>query len=177
VTQRSLLPADLRAHHRGMLLRLLDEQGAMTRGELTDRTGLSLPTVASIVSDLVVRGCVTEVGLRARSARRGPRAAAVALKRTAYQAVGVYLGATDIWVGRCDLSGAVVGARRIPVPSGASPPDARTQPAHGRTPPPGRPPRRRHRPAGTARTDPRSPQATRAKAPPAATDPAAPPRL
>jgi len=106
-----------------MLLRLLDEQGAMTRGELTDRTGLSLPTVASIVSDLVVRGCVTEVGLRARSARRGPRAAAVALKRTAYQAVGVYLGATDIWVGRCDLSGAVVGARRIPVPSGASPPD------------------------------------------------------
>src|SRR6266480_1719628 len=121
VTGRSWLPADLRAHHRGILLRLLDEHGAMTRGELSGRSGLSLPTVASIISDLSARGYVAETGLRPRSVRRGPRAAAVALNRTACQVIGVYPSAGGIWIGRSDLAGAVTGARRVPVEPGVRP--------------------------------------------------------
>ena len=104
-----------------MLLRLLDEHGAMTRGELSGRSGLSLPTVASIISDLSARGYVAETGLRPRSVRRGPRAAAVALNRTACQVIGVYPSAGGIWIGRSDLAGAVTGARRVPVEPGARP--------------------------------------------------------
>ena len=117
-----------------MLLRLLDEHGAMTRGELSGRSGLSLPTVASIISDLSVRGYVAETGLRPRSVRRGPRAAAVALNRTACQVVGVYLGAGGIWIGRADLAGAVTGARRVPVEPGARPAEVVQTAVHAATP-------------------------------------------
>ena len=47
--RRSWLPEDLRAYHRGLLLRLLTEHGPLTRRDLAGASGLSIPTVASII--------------------------------------------------------------------------------------------------------------------------------
>src|SRR6266511_2575020 len=75
VNRCSWLPEDLRAYHRGLLLRLLGEEGPMTRRDLAQRSALSLPTVASIVSELLIAGQITESIPRSdRVAPRGPRA-------------------------------------------------------------------------------------------------------
>jgi predicted NBD/HSP70 family sugar kinase len=121
VDRRSWLPEDVRAHNRGLLLRLLTEQGPLSRRELAGRTGLSIPTVSSIVTDLTREGYLTESIPRIhRPTRRGPRASVVTLSRHGYTFLGVDIGADEVRLGLTDLSGLVTQATRAPFERGAS---------------------------------------------------------
>jgi predicted NBD/HSP70 family sugar kinase len=114
VDRRSWLPEDVRAHNRGLLLRLLTEHGPLSRRQLAHHTGLSIPTVTSIITDLTEERYVTESVPAVRSARRGPRAAVVALSRNAYTVLGVDLGADAVRVGLTDLSGLLTEVTELP---------------------------------------------------------------
>jgi predicted NBD/HSP70 family sugar kinase len=103
-----------------LLLRLLTEQGPLSRRQLAALTGLSIPTVTSIVSDLTSEGYVTESVPQIRSARRGPRATVVTLQRNGYTALGVDIGADEVRLGLIDLSGLVTEVIAAPFPRGAS---------------------------------------------------------
>jgi predicted NBD/HSP70 family sugar kinase len=122
VDRRSWLPEDLRAYHRGVLLRLLSEEGPLTRRELAQRSGLSLPTAASIVSGLLTAGHISEsMPWTGRGAPRGPRAGLLALARHAHVVLAVDVCATRLRVGLCDLSGVVSQVVPVPVQPGADP--------------------------------------------------------
>ncbi len=122
VNRCSWLPEDLRAYHRGLLLRLLGEEGPMTRRDLAQRSALSLPTVASIVSELLIAGQITESIPRSdRVAPRGPRAGQLRLARHARRVLGVDLSTSRLRVGVCDLSGVVSEVVSIPVDPAGSP--------------------------------------------------------
>ena len=115
--RRSWLPEDLRAYHRGLLLRMLSEEGAQTRRDLAQRTGLSIPTVASIVAELLVAGQVGETVPACEGvAPRGPRAAVLTLSRHAQVVLGVDVCANRIRAGLCDLSGVVSEVVSVPAP-------------------------------------------------------------
>jgi predicted NBD/HSP70 family sugar kinase len=114
VDRRSWLPEDVRAHNRGLLLRLLTEHGSMSRRQLAHQTGLSIPTVTSIITDLTGEGYVTESVPTTRASRRGPRAAVVALARNAYTVLGVDIGADAVRVGLTDLSGLLTEVTEVP---------------------------------------------------------------
>lgn len=115
--RRSWLPEDVRAHNRGLLLRLLTEMGPLSRRELARQTGLSIPTVTSIVTDLTAEGYVTESVPQIRSARRGPRATVVTLARNGYTVLGVDISAEEVWVGLSDLSGLMTRVAHTRIPS------------------------------------------------------------
>src|SRR6266511_1223503 len=122
VNRCSWLPEDLRAYHRGLLLRLLGEEGPMTRRDLAQRSALSLPTVASIVSELLIAGQITESIPRSdRVAPRGPRAGQLRLARHARRVLGVDLSTSRLRAGVCDLSGVVSEVVSIPVDPAGSP--------------------------------------------------------
>src|SRR5256886_1377172 len=83
--RRSWLPEDLRSYHRGLLLRLLGEEGPLTRRDLAQRSGLSIPTAASIVSGLLGAGQIVETSPRSdRMAPRRTPAGLAALPRHAH---------------------------------------------------------------------------------------------
>jgi predicted NBD/HSP70 family sugar kinase len=115
VSRRTRLPQDLRTHHRSLVLRLLDDEGPMTRAEVARRTGLSVPTATSIVTALVTEGCLWEAGRHEATARRGPRASTVALARSSRTAIGVWLDVDRARVGLCDLSATVGETVEVPI--------------------------------------------------------------
>ncbi len=120
--RRSWLPEDLRAYHRGLLLRLLGEEGPLTRRELARRSGLSIPTAASIVNDLLSAGHVTEsMPGSGPDGPRGPRAGVLNLARTAHLALGVDVCTSRLRVGLCDLGGMVSQVASAAVPARISP--------------------------------------------------------
>jgi predicted NBD/HSP70 family sugar kinase len=122
VDRRSWLPEDLRDYHRGLLLRLLGEEGPLTRRDLAHGSGLSIPTAASIVSELLASGYVTETApADGRGSPRGPRANLLVLSRHAHVVLGVELGAGQVRVGLCDLSGVVSEVASVPVGHGTEP--------------------------------------------------------
>lgn len=122
--RRCLLPEDVRAHNRGLLLRLVSEAGPLSRRELARLTGLSIPTVAAIVSELLGHGYIVESSTEERSNLRGPRASQVTLVRDCAVVMGVDVGVDRIQIGLCDLSGLVPDVVEIPVGAAGSAGDA-----------------------------------------------------
>jgi predicted NBD/HSP70 family sugar kinase len=114
VTGQSWSHTDLRAHHRALVLRVLDEHGSLTRAGIAEASGLSVPTAGSIVAQLIGEGVLAEVGIDRRSHERGPRATLVGLLREGIHAIGVYLGIGRIGIGRCDLNGSVTELSTLP---------------------------------------------------------------
>ncbi|MFE1955071.1 ROK family transcriptional regulator [Streptomyces sp. NPDC059524] len=66
-------PSTARAINDRLALRLLQEEGPLTAGQLKERTGLSRPTVADLVERLAAAGFIQVVG-EAGAQRRGPNA-------------------------------------------------------------------------------------------------------
>lgn len=66
-------PRTARAINDRLALRLLQEEGPLTAGQLKDLTGLSRPTVADLVERLTAAGLIAVVG-EAGAERRGPNA-------------------------------------------------------------------------------------------------------
>ena len=87
----------------------------MTRSELAKLSGLSVPTVSGIVSDLLADGYLDTERMPATRNRSGPRASALTLAADGHHVVGVYVGCDRLLVGTCDLRGVLVHADAVPL--------------------------------------------------------------
>ena len=64
--------SDVRRHHIQLILGLIRDSDGISRADLVARTGLTKPTVTSLVSDLDKRGIVRETGIRETASRGRP---------------------------------------------------------------------------------------------------------
>ena len=104
---------DVRRHNLGSLLRLLHEQGATSRADLTAVTGLNRSTVKTLMEDLVQAGLARE---SAPVVRGGAGRPSITVEPSAH---GVYVIALDIGVEhligvRLGLGGVVLGRLELP---------------------------------------------------------------
>ncbi|MDQ1598528.1 MAG: hypothetical protein QOD68_2 [Actinomycetota bacterium] len=107
MAQRPGTPRLLREINDRTALELLLHHGAMTRGQLVERTGLSKPTASQLLARLEALGLVTVTGTAAGA--RGPSAQVYAIEATAGYAMGVDVSPGSARAGVADLSGQVQG--------------------------------------------------------------------
>jgi len=96
---------------RDAVMATLREHGAMSRAELVQRTGLSRPTVSSIVAELQEAGLVDEAPETAATGA-GRRPALVRLNRRAGAALGIDFGKRHLRVALADLGHQLLAERR-----------------------------------------------------------------
>ncbi len=98
--------------NRRELLLLLRDRGQMSRAELAKLTGLTRPTVSTIIHELMTDGLVEESGKGV--SRGGKRPIMLSIKSDSYFAVGIDLGDDFLIRGvLCDLGGNVVRQREL----------------------------------------------------------------
>ncbi|MGP4086363.1 ROK family transcriptional regulator [Streptomyces sp. KR55] len=107
-------PSTARAINDRLALRLLQQEGPLTAGQLKQLTGLSRPTVADLVERLTASGLIAVVG-EAGEQRRGPNA-----KLYGIVADRAYLAALDVRtegvsVVVSDLVGRVLAEASVPI--------------------------------------------------------------
>ncbi|MEV4443889.1 MULTISPECIES: ROK family transcriptional regulator [Streptomyces] len=109
----------LRSHNAALVLDLLRTagEGGISRLELAERTGLTPQAVSKITARLRADGLATEAGRRASTGGK-PRTV-LRLVPEAGHAVGLHLDRDELTVVLCDLTGAVVAERRVPLDLGA----------------------------------------------------------
>jgi predicted NBD/HSP70 family sugar kinase len=101
VPSQVLGASQIRAKHRGLLLRLIWRERLISRADLARRTGLSRSSISSIVSDLFATGLVSETG--AGNSSGGRRPILLGFDDDALAIVGVDMGATHIAIAVTDL--------------------------------------------------------------------------
>lgn len=110
----------LRQTHEDRVLRVLRERGALARGEIARRLGLSRTTVSAITSDLLARGAIivadTDAAERSGSGRPAER---LALDPRAGQYLGVDFGHRRVRVVVADASHDIVASGRAGYDDGA----------------------------------------------------------
>lgn len=87
-TGRGTLPSDGRALNLSTIRRTLHSSGAMSRADLSRALGLTRVTVSDLVSDLIERGHVVEIG-QSKQSRPGKRSILIDLNRRGLQIVGI----------------------------------------------------------------------------------------
>lgn len=109
LTMTNKVPAtaqDLRAYNRGLVLRLLRDEGPLPRAELARRTGLSATTMTKVVAQLIDEGHLAERSVTdSPEPRIGRPATDVALVPGSSWVVGVQVGVGAVQIGLCDLLG------------------------------------------------------------------------
>ncbi|GGV21499.1 transcriptional regulator [Streptomyces filipinensis] len=107
-------PSTARAINDRLALRLLQQQGPLTAGQLKQLTGLSRPTVADLVERLTAAGLITVVG-EAGEQRRGPNARlyGIVADRAHLAALDVRTGGVFVLVS--DLVGRVLAEASVPI--------------------------------------------------------------
>lgn len=109
LTMTNKVPAtaqDLRAYNRGVVLRLLRDEGPLPRAELARRTGLSATTMTKVVAQLIDEGNIAERSVTDSAAPKiGRPATDVALVPGSAWVVGVQVGVGNVQIGLCDLLG------------------------------------------------------------------------
>ncbi|WP_254711722.1 ROK family transcriptional regulator, partial [Streptomyces sp. TRM64462] len=107
-------PSTARAINDRLALRLLQEEGPLTAGQLKQLTGLSRPTVADLVERLQGAGLVQVVG-EAGAERRGPNARlyGIVADRAHLAALDVRLRSVSVTV--TDLLGATLAEAAAPI--------------------------------------------------------------
>ncbi|MEU3370243.1 ROK family transcriptional regulator [Streptomyces sp. NPDC006660] len=110
-------PSTARAINDRLALRLLQDEGPLTAGQLKNLTGLSRPTVADLVERLQGSGLVHVVG-ESGAERRGPNARlyAIVADRAHLAALDVRTDGVSLVV--ADLLGAALAEARLPVEPG-----------------------------------------------------------
>lgn len=103
---RTVGAANVRAHNREVVLRLVWTERQLSRAEVARRTGLSRSTVSNIVDELFETGLLRDAG-EGRSIG-GKRPKLMAFRDDVYGIVGVDLGASHIGVALTNLRGEVV---------------------------------------------------------------------
>ncbi|GAA1011437.1 transcriptional regulator [Streptomyces sp. F-3] len=107
-------PSTARAINDRLALRLLQQEGPLTAGQLKQLTGLSRPTVADLVERLTASGLITVVG-EAKAQRRGPNARlyGIAADRAHLAALDVRTGGVTVAV--ADLLGRELAEAHVPI--------------------------------------------------------------
>jgi glucokinase len=93
--------------------------GAFTRAELIEVTGLSAPTVGSLASSLIRAGLLTDLG--AGPSRGGRRPSHMKFNARHGFVAGIDLGPTRSRLGVADLRGELLARRIVPTPQHAGP--------------------------------------------------------
>ncbi len=106
-------PRLLREINDQVVLRLLLEHGQLTRGRIGELTGLSKPTVSSLLSRLEARGLVTTTGVVAGGP--GPNARIYAVASRAAHVIGVHVEQGGCVAGLATLTGDLVATFDVPV--------------------------------------------------------------
>ncbi|MET8408121.1 ROK family transcriptional regulator [Streptomyces sp. NPDC005195] len=109
----------LRSHNGALVLDLLRTAGTtgISRLELAERTGLTPQAVSKITARLRADGLAAEAGQLASTGGK-PRTV-LRLVPEAGHAVGLHLDRDELTAVLCDLAGAVVGERKVPLGLGA----------------------------------------------------------
>lgn len=100
--------AQVKQHNRRLVMRALYEKLADNRAALALATGLTKPTIGTIVGELIHTGYVTEVGYGTSSSSGGKRPTIIEFLPAARQVIGVSLSGDEIIAGLAYLDGTVV---------------------------------------------------------------------
>lgn len=103
----STAPEEVRRHNLGAVLRLLHVHGAMSRADLTARTGLNRSTVRALATDLVGLGLVRESSPVSSGAAGRPSIMVEPSSEDVY-VVAVDIGVEHLRAARVGLGGAVL---------------------------------------------------------------------
>ncbi len=98
---------------------VIDQKGTFTRAELIEATGLSAPTVGSLVSHLMRSGMVKDLG--AGPSRGGRRPSFMAFNARHGYIAAIDLGPTRTRLAVADLRGEMLAHDVVPTPSKVSP--------------------------------------------------------
>ena len=114
-------PRLLREINDQLVLRLLLEEGPLTRGQVGGLTGLSKPTVSALLGRLTERGLVTTTGVV--EGGPGPNARIYAMDGGAAHVIGVHVEQHGSIAALADLTGEVSATYSVEVPArrGSSP--------------------------------------------------------
>lgn len=110
MTSAAVRPATLeglRRHNLRSVLRALYRQQASSRSELSLVTGLTKPTVSTLVADLIAEGLVSEQGLGRASGSGGKRPTLLRFEPGAREVIGVSVGEGQALGVLSDLGGTV----------------------------------------------------------------------
>ncbi|WP_436842677.1 ROK family protein [Streptomyces flaveolus] len=116
-------PSTARAINDRLALRLLQQEGPLTAGQLKQLTGLSRPTVADLVDRLTASGLITVVG-ESGEQRRGPNARLYGIVADRAHLAALDVRTEGVFVLVSDLVGRVLAEASVPIG-----PDAGTGPA------------------------------------------------
>ncbi|MCL2728977.1 MAG: ROK family protein [Actinomycetia bacterium] len=119
-TGRGASPRIARAINDRLALRLLQQEGPLTAGQLKELTGMSRPSVADLVERLQDSGLIEVVG-ESGAARRGPNARVYGIVAGRAHVAGLDVRIESIAVEIADLLGRTVAHRELPVPAEADP--------------------------------------------------------
>jgi predicted NBD/HSP70 family sugar kinase len=104
---------------RALIVDLIRSSGPISRVELVESTGLTQPTISTIVRRLIDDGVVRETGDTVAT-RGKPRSMLIINSRAAY-GVGIHLGADTLTCVVTDTRGGTVGRQLVAFPSGEEP--------------------------------------------------------
>ncbi len=107
-------PSTARAINDRLALRLLQEEGPLTAGQLKQLTGLSRPTVADLVERLTEAGLVAVVG-ESGEQRRGPNARLYGIVADRARLAALDVRTEGVAVLVADLLGAVLAEASVPI--------------------------------------------------------------
>jgi glucokinase len=99
-----------------VLAAAIDRDGAFTRAELIEITGLSAPTVGSLASHLIRTGLLTDLGTG--PSRGGRRPSRMEFNARHGFVAGIDLGPTRTHLGLADLRGDLLASRIVATPQG-----------------------------------------------------------
>ena len=107
-------PSTARAINDRLALRLLQQEGPLTAGQLKQLTGLSRPTVADLVERLTASGLITVVG-EAGEQRRGPNARLYGIVADRAHLAALDVRTEGVRVVVSDLVGGVLAEASVPI--------------------------------------------------------------
>ncbi|MFI6854572.1 ROK family transcriptional regulator [Streptomyces sp. NPDC050416] len=107
-------PSTARAINDRLALRLLQQEGPLTAGQLKHLTGLSRPTVADLVERLTAAGLIEVVG-EAGEQRRGPNAKVYGIVADRAHLAALDVRTEGVAVAVADLVGRVLAEESVPI--------------------------------------------------------------
>ncbi|OIK08290.1 ROK family transcriptional regulator [Streptomyces monashensis] len=107
-------PSTARAINDRLALRLLQQEGPLTAGQLKQLTGLSRPTVADLVDRLTDAGLISVVG-EAGEQRRGPNARLYGIAADRAHLAALDVRTEGVFVLVSDLVGRVLAEASVPI--------------------------------------------------------------
>ncbi|MFC8147130.1 ROK family transcriptional regulator [Streptomyces paradoxus] len=107
-------PSTARAINDRFALRLLQQEGPLTAGQLKQLTGLSRPTVADLVERLTAAGLIAVVG-EAGAQRRGPNAKVYGIVADRAHLAALDVRTEGVAVAVADLVGRVLAEASVPI--------------------------------------------------------------